>query len=207
MKITHPKTRAITAPKFLIGALALAFFGGAANRERVQAQPVAGNAELDAPKPARARRKKAVPAPVATRLETLDVRASKEKYAGGEAVWLDVSLLNKAAKPAEFLMLGPKLEFKIKREGKIVGLTRKGQEDSQGDKVGYRSVAVGGKFGYRVLLSRVFDLSRAGNYVVSCSKYLKNENRDSGAELVGPRIVAPDVKFAVSDADIETENR
>ncbi|WP_157947608.1 hypothetical protein [Abditibacterium utsteinense] len=167
------------------------------------------------------KRKKSSTLPVAEpvaepmRLESLDVRASKAIYAGGEPVFLNVSLVNKSAKPVSFLMLGPNIEFKLKREGKIVGLTRKGQQDSKGDKVSFRSAAVGGRTGYTVVLNRLFDLSRPGNYVVSCTKYLKNDNRESGAglvagssgEMVGPRIVSPDVKFSVADSDIETQNR
>ncbi len=158
----------------------------------------------DVKKPRRTRKTKIETLPLPPRLESLDVRASQITYRGGEPVFLRVSLLNKSATKADFLMLGPNVEFKIKREGKIVGLTRKGKEDSQGDKVSYRSVAIGEKFDYAVVLSRVFDLSRAGNYVVSCTKFLKNENHDPGADLVGPRIVSQNVKFSVLETDIET---
>lgn len=148
--------------------------------------------------------KKADAAPAPTRLESLEVRASKARYEGGEPVLLTVFLLNKAAKPAAFLMLGPKVEFVVKREGKRVVLTYKGKTDSEGDKISYRSVPVGDKFEYPIVLSRLFDLSRAGNYTVSCTKYLKNDNREPGADLVGPRIVSQNVKFSVAEADFET---
>lgn len=164
--------------------------------------PIAPSVFQDAEKPSRTRKKPLQAAPAANRLESLDVRASKTDYAGGEPVFLSVTLLNKAVKPAAFLMLGPKLEFVVKRENKLVGLTYKAKDESKGDKVAYRSVPVGEKFEYSVVLSRLFDLSRAGNYTVSCSKYLKNDPREPGTDLVGPRIVAQSIKFSVSEADI-----
>lgn len=139
------------------------------------------NAQDAAPK---ARRKKPV-APVTARLESLEARVSKAEFQGGEPVYLDIMLLNRAAKPAAFLMLGPKLEFKIKRDGKLVVLTYQGKDESQGDKISYRVVPVGEKFAYRVMLSRAFDLSRAGIYTLTCTKYLRQETRDPGVDLVG----------------------
>ncbi len=151
-------------------------------------------------------KKGAVPAPatvVAPRLETLEVRAAKAEYGGGEPIYLDIVLINQSAQPAQFLLLGPKLEFVVKRENKKAVLTYVGKDSSKGDKVSYRSVPVGGRFAYRVLLSRQFDLSRAGNYTVFCTKRLKNDNRDPGAELVGPQVIAQVVKFSVAETDFE----
>lgn len=156
-----------------------------------------------APLARRAARPKTAPQVAAPRLETLEARVSKADFAGGEPVYLDVTLINRSTKPAAFLMLGPKLEFKLKRDGKNVGLTYRAKDESKGDKISYRMVPVGEKFAYRVMLSRVFDLSRAGIYTLACSKYLSNEARDPGADLVGPVIVAQGVKFSVSDADFE----
>lgn len=66
----------------------------------------------------------------------------------------------------------------------------------------YRSVSVGEKFEYQVVISRLFDMTRAGNYTITCFKYLKNENREPGADLVGPKIVFKDIKIAVSEQDM-----
>lgn len=167
---------------------------------RVGAQPEPQPQPVATPK---TRRKKPA-APVIQRLESLEARLSKATFAGGEPVYLDITLLNRAAKPAAFLMLGPKLEFKLKRDGKAVVLTYRGKDESQGDKISYRVVPVGEKFAYRVMLSRNFDLSRAGIYTLSCTKYLRNENRDPGADLVGPILSAQTVKFTIAEADFES---
>lgn len=142
-------------------------------------------------------------APLNPRLEILEVRVSKPFFGGGEPVWLDITLVNRSTKPAAFLMLGPKLEFKIKRDGKQVGLTYKAKDESKGDKISTRSVPVGGRFAYRVTLSRLFDLSRAGTYTLSSTKYLRNENLEPGADLVGPQILGQVVKFTVAETDLE----
>ncbi len=157
------------------------------------------SAQDTAPKP----RAKKPASPATSRLESLEARLSKAEFAGGEPVYLDVTILNRAAKPAAFLMLGPKLEFKLKRDGKLVVLTYQGKDQSKGDKISYRVVPAGEKFAYRVMLSRLFDLSRAGIYTLTCTKYLRNEARDPGADLVGPLLSAQTVKFTVSDADLE----
>lgn len=152
-------------------------------------------------KPTRSTRKVAVPA--VSRLETLEIRTSKPRYLGGEPIVVFVSLVNKSTKPTSFLTLSPKLEWKVKRENKIVGLTYQGRDQSKGDKVSYRSVGVGQRFEDQVILNRVFDLSRAGDYVLSCEKYLKNENKEPGADLVGPRLVSKSIKFSVTEADFQ----
>lgn len=170
------------------------------------ATPATKNEAPAAIQPPRKRRKPATsPVLETARLESLEVRASKPVYRGGEPVTLQISLLNQAAKPASFLMLGPGFEFIVRRENRKVVLTYQGKEESRGDKVAYRAVPVGGKFEYSVLLSRVFDLSRAGNYVVECTKNLKNDNRDPGADLIGPRVVFRSVKFSVVEPDVATE--
>lgn len=177
---------------------------GLAASVRVGAQPQAAQPQAAQPSGQNAKGQNAKPRVTApTRLESLEARLSKATFAGGEPVYLDITLLNRAAKPAAFLMLGPKLEFKIKRDGKLVVLTYRGKDESKGDKISYRVVPVGEKFAYRMMLSRWFDLSRAGIYTLTCTKYLRNEARDPGADLVGPLLSAQTVKFTVSDADFE----
>lgn len=117
----NAKIRPLGATCFLFGASLIASI------------TLAQSAENAAPNP-RPRAAKALQTPSALRLESLEVRASKEKYLGGEPVVLTVSLINKSAKTASFLMLGPRLEFAMKREGKIAGLTYKGKDESKGDK-------------------------------------------------------------------------
>lgn len=138
----------------------------------------------------------------AAKVDFLQARVGKANFAGGEPVILTITLLNKSAKTASFLMLGPKIEFEIRREGKKVIASYKGKDESKGDKVAYRSVATGEKWEYKVVISRLFDLSRAGNYEIVCKKHVKNENREPGNDLVGPLIVSQKLTFAVSEVDV-----
>ena len=137
----------------------------------------------------------------------VEVRAPKDRYLGGEPVVLSVVLRNTTNKPISFLMLGPKFEFAVrnnvtkKGKGKLVGLSGKGRDESTGEKVGEHIVAPDGEWKYEVVLSRLFDLSRAGTYTISGRKNLKIENPIPGGNLIGATKVARDLKLVI-DGDV-----
>lgn len=147
-------------------------------------------------------------APVVEEVQ-VEVRPSKDRYLGGEPVVLSVALRNNSSKPVSFLMLGPKYEFAVRNnfgskrgKGRLVGLSAKGRDDSTGEKVAEHVVAPGDSWQYKIVLSRLFDMSRAGTYTVSGHKNLKLDNPAPGGNLIGVTKLARDVKIVVLDGDI-----
>jgi len=139
----------------------------------------------------------------------VEVRPSKDRYLGGEPVVLSVALRNNSSKPVSFLMLGPKYEFAVRNnlgskrgKGRLVGLVAKGRDDSTGEKVAEHVVAPGDSWEYKIVLSRSFDMSRAGTYTVSGHKNLKLDNPAPGGNLIGVTKLARDVKVVVLDGDV-----
>jgi hypothetical protein len=148
-------------------------------------------------------------APIAPDPVQVEVRAPKDRYLGGEPVIISVVLRNNTNKPVSFLMLGPKYEFAVRNnlnskrgKGRLVGLVAKGRDDSTGEKVAEHVVEPSGEWKYEIVLSRLFDLSRAGTYTVSGHKNLKLENPAPGGSLVGANKLARDVKIVVLDGDV-----
>ncbi len=137
----------------------------------------------------------------------IEVSAPKDRYLGGEPVVVSVVLRNNSSKPVSFLMLGPKFEFAVrnnttkKGKGKLVGLIGKGRDDSNGERVAEVIVGAHDSKTYKIALSRLFDMSRAGTYTVSGKKNLKLENPAPGGNLIGATKVARDLKLVV-DGDI-----
>ena len=139
----------------------------------------------------------------------LEVRAAKERYLGGEPVIVTVTLRNNTSHAVSFLMLGPKFEFAVrnnpeqtKGRGRLVRLIGKGRDESTGEKVGEHLVVPRSSWSYPVVLSRLFDMSRAGTYTISSKKSVKLDPNAPGDDLVGPLKVARDFKLIVSEDDL-----
>ncbi len=145
-------------------------------------------------------------APVVEEVQ-VEVRPSKDRYLGGEPVIVTVTLRNNSSKPVSFLMLGPKFEFAVrnnlnkKGKGRLVALTGKGHDESTGEKFGQYVVNPGDFWQYKIVLNRLFDMSRAGTYTISGHKNLRNETLPVG-NLLGTNKLARDVKVVVLDGDV-----
>lgn len=146
-------------------------------------------------------------APVADDIQ-IEVRASKTEFAGGEPVVLTVILRNNTAKPVSFLMRPPGFEFEVRnnRTGRGRGLkvraTAQGRDENSDGAISERVVAAKGQSQYRVVLSRLFDLSRSGIYTVAGKKSLKLAAFTAGGNLIGETEVARIVKIEVLDDDV-----
>lgn len=139
----------------------------------------------------------------------VEVRPLKERVLGGEPVVVIVVLRNSSDKPIPFLMLGPHYEFVVRNnfnlkrgKGRLVALSGRGRDLSTVDKVAERIVRPNEEWQYRVVLSRLFDMSRAGTYTISGSKKLKIENPVPGGNLIGANKVARDIKITVAEDDL-----
>lgn len=139
----------------------------------------------------------------------VEMRASKDKYLGGEPVVLTVVLRNNTSKAVSFLMLSPKAEFAVRNagtskrgKGRLAGLTGKGNDQSKYGGIGERIVGAHGQDEYKIVLSRLFDMTRAGTYTISGSKTLKLENPAPGGSLIGATKVARDVKVVVLEENV-----
>ena len=141
----------------------------------------------------------------------VEMSAPKERYLGGEPVILTVVLRNNTLKPVSFLMLGPKYELVVRYnsgrkrgKGKQVLLFTKGKEDSTGEEIAEHIVGPSESWQYKIVLNRLFDMSRAGTYTVLGHKDLKMENPTPGGSLVGARKPSGDLKLTVSEDDVTT---
>jgi len=139
----------------------------------------------------------------------VEMRASKDKYLGGEPIILTVVLRNNTSKAVSFLLLSPKAEFAVwnngsakSGKGRPVGFTGKGRDQNKYGGIGERIVGAHGQDEYKIVLSRLFDMTRAGTYTISGSKNLKRENPAPGGSLIGATKVARDVKVVVLDGDV-----
>jgi len=139
----------------------------------------------------------------------VEMRASKDRYLGGEPILLTVVLRNNTSKTVSFLMLSPKAEFAVRLngtskrgKGRLAGFTGKGNDQNRYGGIGERIVSAHGQDEYKIVLSRLFDMTRAGTYTISGSKSLKLENPAPGGNLIGPTKVARDVKVVVLDGDV-----
>jgi len=142
----------------------------------------------------------------------VEMRASKDKYLGGEPIILTVVLRNNTSKAVSFLMLSPKAELAVRNnasskrgKGRLAGFTGKGNDQNRYGGIGERIVGAHGQDEYKIVLSRLFDMTRAGTYTISGSKSLKLENPAPGGSLIGATKVARDVKVVVLDGDVSNE--
>lgn len=142
----------------------------------------------------------------------VEVRAAKDKYLGGEPVILTVVLRNNMSKPVSFLTRPEGFEFQLRftragtgRTLKAVA-TKKGDEDRKSGVIGERIVPAKGQSQYKIVLSRAFDMTRAGTYSIVGQKNLKLEALAPGGNLIGAATVAREVKVTVSDDDVAGVN-
>jgi len=139
----------------------------------------------------------------------VEMRASKDRYLGGEPVVLTIVLRNNTSKAVSFLLLSPKAEFAVwnngsakSGKGRPVGFTGKGRDQNKYGGIGERIVGAHGQDEYKIVLSRLFDVTRAGTYTISGSKSLKLENPAPGGSLIGTTKVARDVKVVVLEDSV-----
>ncbi len=146
-------------------------------------------------------------APVADEVQ-IEVRATKQKFAGGEPVVLTIVLRNNTPKPITFLMRPADFEFKVRfiRAGSgrnLKGvLTKRGDEERKGGAMGQLLVPANAERETRVVLSRAFDMTRAGTYSIVGNKNLKLDFVAPGGTLIGAAKVAREIKVVVSEEDV-----
>lgn len=149
-------------------------------------------------------------APVAADPVQVEVRTPKPQYLGGEPVIVTVTLRNNTPNPVWFLVRPADFEFALKNDrnrkgrGIKVVATARGRDENESGIVGEQIVAPNSSLVYKVVLSRLFDMSRVGTYTISGHKNLKLENPAPGGSLIGAPKVARDVKIVVLEADVSS---